>query len=310
MTLAGVGGAFGGREDLSMQIHACLLALRTGKPVKMVYNREESFFGHVHRHPACDELHATAPTADGRLVFADVRDRPGRRRLHLGHLERRRQRRLARRRAVRGPEHQDRFLRRAHQQPAVRRDARLRRGAGVLRLRVDDGQAGRRARAGPGHHPPAQRGDPGRQSWPPGRSWRRRRRSPRCWRRSRPLPMPAPADTSDLRNLPGAPPTPRTAKAWCAASATALGVKNICFSEGFDDYSTARVRLELLRRHRRRPGAHRRRRGRAGPGHAGGADRAHRAGRRAGGHPPGRHLGRHRRFHLGLPAVATSPAAR
>ncbi|HWF82460.1 MAG TPA: xanthine dehydrogenase subunit D [Streptosporangiaceae bacterium] len=52
LTLAGVGGAFGGREDLSMHVHACLLALYTGKPVKMVYSREESFFGHVHRHPA------------------------------------------------------------------------------------------------------------------------------------------------------------------------------------------------------------------------------------------------------------------
>jgi CO/xanthine dehydrogenase Mo-binding subunit len=50
--LAGVGGAFGGREDLSMQIHASMLALRTGRPVKMVYNREESFVGHIHRHPA------------------------------------------------------------------------------------------------------------------------------------------------------------------------------------------------------------------------------------------------------------------
>jgi len=52
LTLAGVGGAFGGREDLSIQVHACLLARHTGKPVKMVYNREESFYGHVHRHPA------------------------------------------------------------------------------------------------------------------------------------------------------------------------------------------------------------------------------------------------------------------
>ena len=50
--LAGVGGAFGGREDVSLQIHLCLLALRTGRPVKMVYSRDESFFGHVHRHPA------------------------------------------------------------------------------------------------------------------------------------------------------------------------------------------------------------------------------------------------------------------
>ena len=52
LSLAGTGGAFGGREDVSMQIHACLLALVTGRPVKMVYSREESFFGHVHRHPA------------------------------------------------------------------------------------------------------------------------------------------------------------------------------------------------------------------------------------------------------------------
>ena len=51
LTMSGVGGAFGGREDLSMQIHACMLALHTGRPVRMVYNREESFFGHVHRHP-------------------------------------------------------------------------------------------------------------------------------------------------------------------------------------------------------------------------------------------------------------------
>jgi CO/xanthine dehydrogenase Mo-binding subunit len=50
--LAGVGGAFGGREDLSIQVHAALLALRTERPVKMVYSREESFVGHIHRHPA------------------------------------------------------------------------------------------------------------------------------------------------------------------------------------------------------------------------------------------------------------------
>ena len=68
LTLAGVGGAFGGREDLSMQVHACLLALHTGKPVKMSYNREESFFGHVHRHPATMHYEHGA-AADGRLVY-------------------------------------------------------------------------------------------------------------------------------------------------------------------------------------------------------------------------------------------------
>jgi xanthine dehydrogenase D subunit len=50
--LAGIGGAFGAREDLTLQIHLCLLALHTGRPVKMVYDRAESFAGHVHRHPA------------------------------------------------------------------------------------------------------------------------------------------------------------------------------------------------------------------------------------------------------------------
>ncbi len=72
MTLSGVGGAFGGREDLSMQIHACLLALRTGKPVKIVYNRFESFFGHVHRHPARMTFEHGA-TKDGRLTHMRCR---------------------------------------------------------------------------------------------------------------------------------------------------------------------------------------------------------------------------------------------
>src|SRR5436305_11540356 len=65
--LAGVGGAFGGREDLSIQIHAAMLALHTDRPVKMVYNREESFVGHIHRHPA--RIHAEhRATRDGRLL--------------------------------------------------------------------------------------------------------------------------------------------------------------------------------------------------------------------------------------------------
>ncbi|MFC6085013.1 xanthine dehydrogenase family protein molybdopterin-binding subunit [Sphaerisporangium aureirubrum] len=68
LTLAGVGGAFGAREDLSMQVHACLLALRTGRPVKFVYGRQESFYGHVHRHPAWMRYEHGA-TRDGRLVY-------------------------------------------------------------------------------------------------------------------------------------------------------------------------------------------------------------------------------------------------
>ena len=52
LTLGGVGGAFGAREDISLQVHCALLALHTNRPIKMQYSREESFYGHVHRHPA------------------------------------------------------------------------------------------------------------------------------------------------------------------------------------------------------------------------------------------------------------------
>jgi CO/xanthine dehydrogenase Mo-binding subunit len=70
--LSGVGGAFGGREDLSMQIHGSMLALHTGRPVKMVYDRAESFVGHVHRHPAriwCEHR----ATREGRIVCVRMR---------------------------------------------------------------------------------------------------------------------------------------------------------------------------------------------------------------------------------------------
>ncbi len=72
LVLGGVGGAFGGREDLSMQVHACMLALHCDRPVKMMYGREESFFGHIHRHPARMryEHHATR---DGKLVSVRAR---------------------------------------------------------------------------------------------------------------------------------------------------------------------------------------------------------------------------------------------
>ena len=72
VSLAGMGGAFGSREDIHVQIHASLLALRTGRPVKMSYGREESFHGHVHRHPSRTWIRYGA-TKEGRLVAADVR---------------------------------------------------------------------------------------------------------------------------------------------------------------------------------------------------------------------------------------------
>jgi len=57
-----VGGGFGGKEDLSVQHHAALLAWHSGRPVKVTFTRAESFLVHPKRHPmemvfttACDE---------------------------------------------------------------------------------------------------------------------------------------------------------------------------------------------------------------------------------------------------------------
>jgi xanthine dehydrogenase D subunit len=72
LVLGGVGGAFGAREDISLQVHCCLLALRLGRPVRMAYSRKESFLGHVHRHPARIWMRHHA-TADGELVKIEAR---------------------------------------------------------------------------------------------------------------------------------------------------------------------------------------------------------------------------------------------
>jgi xanthine dehydrogenase D subunit len=72
LSLAGVGGAFGSREDLHMQIHACMLALHTGRPVRITYDRAESFLAHVHRHPSRIWMR-TGASRDGRLVNVRAR---------------------------------------------------------------------------------------------------------------------------------------------------------------------------------------------------------------------------------------------
>ncbi|NIW47943.1 MAG: molybdopterin-dependent oxidoreductase, partial [Gammaproteobacteria bacterium] len=45
-----MGGGFGGKEDIAGQIHAALLAQRTGKPIKLLYDRHESLIAHPKRH--------------------------------------------------------------------------------------------------------------------------------------------------------------------------------------------------------------------------------------------------------------------
>jgi len=72
LVLGGVGGAFGAREDISLQVHCCLLALRLGRPVRMAYSRAESFLGHVHRHPAKIWIRHHA-TSGGEIVKIEAR---------------------------------------------------------------------------------------------------------------------------------------------------------------------------------------------------------------------------------------------
>lgn len=69
---ATVGGAFGGREDMTLQIHCSLLSWLTKRPVKMVYSREESFVAHSKRHPIYME-YKTGCTKEGKLTALEAR---------------------------------------------------------------------------------------------------------------------------------------------------------------------------------------------------------------------------------------------
>lgn len=66
------GGAFGGKEDMSIQAQTALLALRTGRPVKLALSREESIRMHPKRHPIT--MHLTVGCdAEGRLTAVQSR---------------------------------------------------------------------------------------------------------------------------------------------------------------------------------------------------------------------------------------------
>lgn len=67
------GGGFGGKEEYPSMIsgHAVLLALKSGRPVKIIYDREEDMVATTKRHPAIVK-HRTAVTRDGHLIGMDV----------------------------------------------------------------------------------------------------------------------------------------------------------------------------------------------------------------------------------------------
>ncbi len=67
-----VGGAFGGKEDLSVQHHAALLAWETKRPVKLTLSRRESIFVHPKRHAMKIEM-TTGVDSQGRLTAVKAR---------------------------------------------------------------------------------------------------------------------------------------------------------------------------------------------------------------------------------------------
>jgi CO/xanthine dehydrogenase Mo-binding subunit len=66
-----IGGAFGGREDMSVQIVLALAAWKLQRPVKIIWSRQESIIGHGKRHASVSRAKWGA-TKDGKLVAAEV----------------------------------------------------------------------------------------------------------------------------------------------------------------------------------------------------------------------------------------------
>ncbi|TYB46875.1 molybdopterin cofactor-binding domain-containing protein [Actinomadura chibensis] len=244
MTLAGVGGAFGGREDLSMQLHAAMLALHTGRPVKMSYNRYESFFGHVHRHPA-QMRYEYGADADGRLRYADVEIV-----LDGGAYTSSTKNVVGNAASLGvGP----------YEIPNIRIDAYgvytnnppcgAMRGFGAVQACFAYESMMDRLGAACGLGPlEIRRRNAVSQGSRLATGQVVESPAPLAAMLSRleAVPEPPPLDPSDLRNLPGGVSQATRGEGVVRGVGYGVGLKNICFSEGFDDYSTARVRLEVI----------------------------------------------------------------
>jgi xanthine dehydrogenase D subunit len=243
--LAGVGGAFGGREDLSMHVHACLLALHTGKPVKMSYNREESFFGHVHRHPAWLTYEFGAEP-DGTLVYAKAdllfdggayaSSTPavvgnggtlglGPYRIPNVHVD---ARGVYTNNPPCGAMRGFGCVQAAFAHEALMDELADAIGVDRVEIRARNGM-----REGD-HNITGQEIDSAAPV-------------AELIRRVRDLPLPpAPGPERDLRDLPGGVSNTTHGEGVVRGVGYAVTYKNVGFSEGFDDYSTARVRLQMI----------------------------------------------------------------
>ena len=245
LTLAGVGGAFGGREDLSMQTHACMLALHTARPVKMVYQREESFFGHVHRHPARMRYEHGA-TRDGKLVYVRARI------VLDGGAYASSSRAVCHNAASTGSgpyecpnADLDTYVVYTNNPPCG-----AMRGFGAVQVCFAYEAQMDKLAAALGLHPVELRRrnamDTG-SSLPTGQVVEGPAPVARLLEEldSMPLPEPLAADGLDLRELPGGVSNTTHGEGIRRGVGYAVGFKNIGFSGGFDDYSTARVRLSV-----------------------------------------------------------------
>jgi CO/xanthine dehydrogenase Mo-binding subunit len=66
-----IGGGFGGKEDVTVEVFLALLAWKTGRPVRLTYTREEMGFGRHKRHPYVLK-YKTGATKDGKLVALEA----------------------------------------------------------------------------------------------------------------------------------------------------------------------------------------------------------------------------------------------
>jgi CO/xanthine dehydrogenase Mo-binding subunit len=67
-----MGGGFGGKEDMTVEPHLAALVWRTGRPVRMVWSRQESLLARQKRHPFVMR-YRTGVTRDGEIVAEDIR---------------------------------------------------------------------------------------------------------------------------------------------------------------------------------------------------------------------------------------------
>ena len=130
-----VGGGFGGKEDMIYQGMLALAAMKTGRPVRLVFTREESIISTAKRHPARISL-KMGLTREGRITAAGIQDDFGRRRVRDVDRRSHAQGGDFVLRPVSHPECAGRHFRRLHEQYAKRRIPDIRRDAGAVRDRI------------------------------------------------------------------------------------------------------------------------------------------------------------------------------